>query len=225
MTTGICREGYYSMFDTHAKIPAWVAWRLTPKHILGCEPRSNAFSTDQSVPNSSTPADYAGSGYDQGHLANNNHQSWSPSVEHESFIMTNMSPQTPAVNRGAWKLLETSTGAWSYQLSQDFDIIAGNIYSETDRHIGSGVIVPHSLWKVAINMSTMEYAAWIFPNQGALGNDLTQRRILLTSLIALSHVSVPLPLGAHELAVGKEWPLDFAALARAKKLACPRSTD
>jgi len=106
--TLICRQGYVTLHDNQAKVPVWTAWVLTPNHINGCVPRSNAFAADQSLPagKRSDPRDYAGTGYDQGHIANDAHQSWDQQVELESFLMSNMAPQLPGLNRGAYKLLE-----------------------------------------------------------------------------------------------------------------------
>ena len=98
--TLICRQGYFTLHDNTAKIPVWTAWQILPQNINGCVPRSNAFAADQSLPadKRSTPQDYAGNGYDQGHIANDAHQSWDPQVEYESFLMSNMSPQLPGLN-------------------------------------------------------------------------------------------------------------------------------
>ncbi len=86
----ICREAYLVAYDAPVKIPAYVAYTLTPPNALGCWPRTNAFVADKSVPNGPTPTDYAGTGYDKGHAAPDGDLSWSEIVEYESFLMTNM---------------------------------------------------------------------------------------------------------------------------------------
>ena len=48
-TTVICRAGYYTEHDNNAKLPVWASYTLTPANALGCEPRTNAFATDQSL--------------------------------------------------------------------------------------------------------------------------------------------------------------------------------
>lgn len=222
-TTPICRQGYFVLHDNQAKIPVYVAWHLLPQHVNGCVPRSNAFAADQSLPpgKRSEPHDYAGSGYDQGHLANDSHQSWDPQVELESFLMSNMSPQWPSINRGSWKLLETTTGAWSFELNKPLIIYAGNIYGAQDKTIGANhVVVPHNLWKVVIDQTTGQYAAWIFPNTGNPGNDLTKLRIPLAQLQQLTGLTLPVPPNGRELAPAEMWPVDYGALTKAKRQAC-----
>ena len=104
----ICREAYLSVYDPAAKIPVYVSYTLLPQNALGCFPRTNAFVADASIQGGPRPDDYAGTGYDKGHAAPDGDLSWSQIVEYESFLMTNMYPQHGSLNRGIWKLLETS---------------------------------------------------------------------------------------------------------------------
>ena len=69
--------------------------------------RSDDFRPDYNVSTkSATPQDYYKSGYDKGHLAPAADFSYSKELMSESFYMSNMSPQTPGLNRGPWKFLE-----------------------------------------------------------------------------------------------------------------------
>jgi endonuclease G, mitochondrial len=218
----ICRQGYELYHDNSAKIPAWVAWNVTPEHVNGCVARTNAFATDASLPagKGATPKDYAGSGYDQGHLANDAHQSWDDTVERESFLMSNMSPQLPGLNRGIWKLLETSTGAWVFSRKHTLIVYAGNIYDANDKKIGAGVTVPHQLWKIVIDKDTNEVLAFLFPQAENQGNDLTKVQVTVADVEKASGIVFHLPAGASKTAKPALWPVDFKAVADAKKAAC-----
>ena len=219
----LSRRTYIAAYDAAAKIPAYVIWTLTPDHALGCVPRSNSFARDQSVQNGATPEDYDHSGFDKGHMAPDDDQAWDVAVEHESFMMTNMTPQSPALNRGIWKLLETSFRGWVVQLNRPFTAISGAIYSQDDKKIGKGVVVPHAFYKVVIDSQTKQYAAWYFPHVEPypdLGNDLTKFRKLLKDIEKEINITIPLPDGAQELEVGQEWPVDFGKLEQAKKEKC-----
>ena len=219
----LSRRTYISAYDATAKIPAYVIWTLTPDHALGCVPRSNSFSKDHSVTDGPTPGDYEHSGFDKGHMSPDDDQAWDVAVEHESFMMTNMTPQSPALNRGIWKLLETSFRGWVVQLNRPFTAISGAIYSQDDKKIGKGVVVPHAFYKVVIDSQTKQYAAWYFPHVAPypdLGNDLTKFRKLLTDIEKETTITISLPDGAKEIAVGQEWPVDFGKLEQAKKEKC-----
>jgi endonuclease G len=219
----ICREAYLVGYDAAAKLPRFVMWTLTPGHALGCVARSNAFAADASVANGAVPADYAGTGYDKGHMAPDGDQSWDQQVEYESFLMTNMSPQAGSLNRGIWKLLETSVRGWAVQSGQTFNIVSGGLYNAQDKRIGNGVVVPHAFYKIVIDQNTGQYAGWVFPHTAPypnLGNDLTQFRVPVAQIEKLSGVDYKFPKNAAELQPGKEWPVDFGALTNAKRKLC-----
>ena len=222
--TLICRQGYFLLHDNQAKIPAWVAWQILPQNINGCIPRSNAFVTDQSLPRgkSATPDDYAGTGYDKGHLANDAHQSWDQQVEYESFLMTNMSPQLPGLNRGIWKLLETATGAWGFARQHELIVYAGNVYDVTkDKKIGpSQVNVPYGLFKIVIDKQTGDTLAFLFPHKENQGNDLTVVQTTVQAVEAATGIVFAIPKGHNKAAKEPIWPIDFKSVAVNKRQLC-----
>ena len=221
--TPICRQAYLVGYDAAAKLPKYVTYELLPQNALGCVARTNAFAADQSVPGGAVPADYAGTGYDRGHIAPDGDMSWDPQVEFESFLMTNMSPQAGSLNRGAWKLLETSVRGWAVQQNQSFTVMAGNIYGPGDKTIGNGVVVPHALYKIVIDNQTGQIAGWRFPHVAPypnLGNDLTKLRMPISQIEQEAGVKFAFPSNAKELQPGQEWPVDFAKLTQAKRQKC-----
>lgn len=218
--TAICRRAYFVAYDAVAKIPNYVAYTLTPPNALGCWPRTNAFVADASVPNGARPDDYAGTGYDKGHAAPDGDLSWDQQVEYESFLMTNMYPQLGGLNRGIWKLLETSVRGWTVQLNQSFTIYVGGVYDNTDKTIGNGVVVPHGFYKIVINNQTGAMAGWYFKHEGGQGNDLTRARAAISAIENKAGVKFAFPANARELTPGQEWPVDFGALTNAKRQKC-----
>ena len=221
--TPICRRAYFVAYDAAAKIPNYVTYTLTPPNALGCWPRTNAFVADASVKGGARPDDYAGTGYDKGHAAPDGDLSWDQQVEYESFLMTNMYPQLGGLNRGIWKLLETSVRGWTVQLNQSFTIYVGGVYDNTDKTIGNGVVVPHGFYKIVINNQTKQIAGWYFKHEGAQGNDLTKVRASIAAIQQKAGVTFAFPAGAQELPVGGEWPVDFGVLTNAKRSKCKGS--
>lgn len=223
----ICREAFLVAYDAPVKIPAYVAYTLTPPNALGCWPRTNAFVADQSLGGTGArPDDYAGTGYDKGHAAPDGDLSWSQQVEYESFLMTNMYPQHGSLNRGIWKLLETSIRGWAVQRNQPFTIFVGAFYGQGDEYIGKGVIVPHGYYKIVINNATGEVAGWKFPHTKPyvnLGNDLTKFRVTVAQIQQEAGVQYKFPANAKEVQPGMEWKVDFGALTNAKRAKCGKS--
>ena len=223
----ICREAYLVAYDAPVKIPAYVAYTLLPQNALGCWPRTNAFVADQSLGGTGArPDDYAGTGYDKGHAAPDGDLSWSQQVEYESFLMTNMYPQHGSLNRGIWKLLETSVRGWAVQQNRPFTIYVGALYGAGNEFIGNGVIVPHGFYKIVIDQQTGAVAGWAFPHTKPfvnLGNDLTKFRVPLAQIQQQAGVQFKFPANARELQPGQEWPVDYGALTNAKRAKCGKA--
>jgi endonuclease G len=222
----ICRQAYLSAYDAAAKIPKYVSYTLQPQNALGCVDRSNAFVADASVLNGARPDDYVGTGYDKGHAAPDGDMSWDQQVEYESFLMTNMYPQAGSLNRGIWKLLETSVRGWAVEHNQSYTIYVGGVYDANDKKIGAGVVVPHAYYKIVVNNITKEVAGWLFPHVAPypnLGNDLTKFRQPIIQIEQAAQVQFAFPKGAVELQPGKEWPVDFGQLTKSKRDKCGKA--
>jgi len=217
----ICRNAYILMHDPEAKIPRWVAWTLTPSHVIGCVARTNDFAADASLPKDqrSDPKDYAGSGYDQGHLANNADMSFDAQVEHESFYMSNMSPQLPSVNRGVWKNLESAERAWVYSTQHSFTIYAGNVWSKGSKTIGADkVVVPDYLYKILIDDTTKKSYAFIIKNSDGNDQDFSKYQTSVSKVEELTKLSFPVPDSKAD--VNKILPVDLKSYSDKKKSVC-----
>jgi len=224
----ICRQAYLVAYDPPVKIPKYVAYTLTPPNALGCVARTNAFVADQSVQGGAKPDDYAATGYDKGHAVPDGDLSWDQQVEYESFLMTNMYPQAGSLNRGIWKLLETSVRGWAVQTNQVYTIYVGAFYGACDKVIGNGVLVPHGYYKIVINQATGEIAGWVFPHVPPypnLGNDLRVFRTPISQIETQAGVKFAYPKGAKELQPGAEWVVDYGALTNAKRAKCGKSAE
>jgi endonuclease G len=215
--TLVCRTAYILAFNSTTHTPDWVAWTLTPEHAIGCVVRTNAFAADQSLPASAKPSDYAGSGYDQGHLANDADMSWDLAVERESFYMSNMSPQLPSVNRGTWKNLESAARAWVYQTKHAHTIIAGNI-GGTKTIGASKVVVPDFLYKIVTDNVTKKSYAFLFPHKDGDDSDFTKYQVTVADVEKATGLTFSVPDAKNV----KNPPItaDLAKIAADKKAQC-----
>lgn len=101
------REGYTLGYAPKFKQCVWVAYRLHPKDFESKVGRVGTFARDLNCPQAFLPTDYIGSGFDRGHMAPSGDMQFSLKAQKESFLMGNIVPQRPRINRGEWKRLET----------------------------------------------------------------------------------------------------------------------
>jgi endonuclease G, mitochondrial len=130
-------------------IPNWVAWRVT-RADMGDIDREDSFRPDERLPKGwtrVTPADYTGSGYDRGHICPNADRNGSPDSMASTFLMTNMTPQTPDLNRGPWQKLEAYLRTL-VKRGSDLYIVSG-VYGANGK-IKNKVTIPTNNWKVAV---------------------------------------------------------------------------
>lgn len=138
----------------------WVSWYLNDEWIGDSFDRQNDFRSDPSLsPNwyMVTPSDYTGSGFDRGHLCPSADRALTPGDNSATFLMTNIIPQAPDVNRGAWADLEIYCRKL-VGLGNELYIIAGQ-YGEggvgdnnarTVYLADKKLIIPANVWKVIL---------------------------------------------------------------------------
>lgn len=137
--------------DTHQ--PNWVAWELLAEEVGGDSGREPGFLVDAAVDGCAMPEDYRNTGFDRGHMAPAGDMKWHPQAMRESFYMTNVCPQAPDLNRGAWKKLEEKCRA-RVKADSALVIICGPVFDRSGpsaRIGGTGVAVPSGFFKVILS--------------------------------------------------------------------------
>jgi endonuclease G len=137
-----------------------VSWALDARD-LGPESRNDHFHADDGLPTGVyrvKPADYAKSGFDRGHLCPSADRTRSPDDNALTFLMTNMHPQVPELNRGDWKKLEEHERALAKQGHEVF-VVAGGVFGASPRTIGHGVAVPDAEYKILVVLAKGQGAA------------------------------------------------------------------
>ena len=160
----------YDAFNVHFNsglgIANCVVYELTGNELQGAIGRSNDFAQDVGVQGCPSPADYAGSGMDRGHLAPAADFKWSGEAMRQSFLMTNVAPMHKALNEGGWAKLEEKVREWTARDSALL-VFTGPVVSGNDTAVASGrVIVPSAYYKVIMApcVSPMRAIAFIYPN-------------------------------------------------------------
>jgi len=124
----LVQRDYVIGYDGDLRVPLWTAERVDAGR-LGDVTREDCFRTDPRLPaaQASTPADYNEPIYDQGHMAPFANQTSSEIAAHNSFIMSNMVPQTCQLNRGIWQILEGITRLWAQEHGTVY-VFSGSVF-------------------------------------------------------------------------------------------------
>lgn len=146
----------------------WVAYTLSSDMLTKNAERGDNFRADPSVPGgSASPADYAKTGYDKGHLCPAADMAFSEEAMSETFFMSNMSPQAPKLNRLAWRFLEDSVRAIAAREKELF-ITVGGVLKPGLRYLGkkTKVAVPKQYYKALLvyNNGKAKGIAFLMPN-------------------------------------------------------------
>ncbi|MDF1573686.1 MAG: DNA/RNA non-specific endonuclease [Bacteroidales bacterium] len=181
--------GFRLAYNEEYEQAAWVAYVLTREEIeQGDIDRTDDFRSDTSIlTGSATPEDYRGSGFDRGHLAPAGDMKWSREAMSQSFLMSNMSPQLPAFNRGIWRRLETEVRNWAVEKDSLY-VVTGPVFTAGDSLIGENQVgVPAYYFKVLVDLSPPghDMIAFLLPHAGS-SEDLLQFAIPVDSLEQLS---------------------------------------
>ena len=165
------RFAYTVSYNHNTRQPNWVAWTLTRAHASGKLKRGD-FEDDMDMPSpKGTKADYFNTGFDRGHMCPAGDNKWSQKAMDECFLMTNMCPQTHALNAGIWNSIEQQCRTWAKKYGKVY-IVCGPIFlNKQHRKLGKNkVVVPDAFFKVILRTAKNPQAiGFICRNQSAKG--------------------------------------------------------
>ena len=141
--------------------------------------RSDSFRPDYRIPEMfrADLVDYAGSGYDRGHLVASANQRETELQNSETFLLSNMSPQRPQFNRDIWKKLEEEVRNLDAKSKiLETYVICGPIFyfDKPVESIGAGdsnevtIPVPNAYFKSILtenNRGTLHMWSFVLPNK------------------------------------------------------------
>jgi endonuclease G len=157
--------------------------------------RSDSFRPDYRIPEifRADLVDYAGSGYDRGHLVASANQRETELQNSETFLLSNMSPQKPKFNRDIWKKLEAEVRNLDAKSKiLETYVICGPIFyfDKPVESIGANdrnevtIPVPNAYFKSVLtenNRGTLHMWSFVLPNKES--NKSLDRFLVPTTLV------------------------------------------
>jgi endonuclease G len=124
----LTQRGYVVRYDGDLLVPLFTAERIDAARLNRAH-RTDCFRPDPRIAAglASRPADYDEAIFDQGHLAAFANQDSSVVAGNNSFVMSNMAPQTCQFNRGIWQILEGIVRLWAADRRTIY-VISGSIF-------------------------------------------------------------------------------------------------
>ncbi len=183
------KKGYVMSYNGVEGRANWVGWTLQFSD-LGPVERSNRYRQDDNFPRGFKiidEKDYRDSGYDRGHLCNSEDRTSSEYLNEETFLMSNMIPLTPELNRGPFKFLEAYCRKLVLKKGQKLLIYSGGIGAKG--RLTSGVPIPQYCWK-AIYTPTEEIYV-LFPNERTLEKNWNKYRVTKDRLEKMTGFQFP----------------------------------
>lgn len=131
----------------------WVLYQVD-KNDFGDAPRwERAFFRDSLVNlklNLPKNSDYENSGYDRGHLVRSEERTINQEANRNTFVLTNIVPQTEDLNRGPWLDLER----WVENVCKDSTyqmwIVSGPIFDKQFSKLNKKYLIPKFYFKVIL---------------------------------------------------------------------------
>jgi endonuclease G len=151
----LCYDQFTILYSPVSKTPIISSQYLTKQDIIDSSnyPRINNFHEEINLPVNyrSHVEDYYKTGYDRGHLTPNRDMPDIKSKD-DSFILTNIAPQSPGLNRGKWAQLENNVRK-DILSSYNKYIVTGVLFNKPTVKSLNGVLVPDYFYKIVFDGS------------------------------------------------------------------------
>jgi len=156
------RDEFLIGWSDKLRHPVWCAYHVTreARHEATKRP---GFTMDRSVRQAPRPNDYARSGYDRGHMVPNYAivTRYGEEIQRQTFQMTNIAPQTPALNRGVWRDVEHRIAdLWTARYGEIW-VIVGALppIGNCETISGTNIDVPRAYYQIVMAQEGMDVRA------------------------------------------------------------------
>jgi endonuclease G len=151
--TVLTNFGYLTGYCEDRKNPAWVGFTLGSITAGPAVKRLSTFITDTRTRSMVVHQDYSNSGYDRAHMAPNYAIAtrYGPEAQRETFLMSNIIPQSPDLNRVWWRLLEEKeANDFSVRLERVW-VMTGPVFNERPKKLPAGVEIPTACYRIMLD--------------------------------------------------------------------------
>lgn len=149
----LTNTGYLVGYCEARRNPAWVSFSIPSITVGKPAKRLSTFLTDARTQSRVAHQDFSNSGYDRGHLAPNYAIAtrYGHEAQRETFLMSNISPQSPDLNRIWWRLLEEKeANDFALRLERVW-VLTGPVFDGRVEKLQSGVEIPDAFYRIILD--------------------------------------------------------------------------
>ena len=160
------------------KTPKIVIYRLYKKLINknNYSRKNLRFKPDYNIPIKfrSYNKDYSKTGYDRGHLAPNGAFDYNKTIQKETFLLSNIAPQKPRLNRKLWAKIERFTRFQAIKYKK-ISVITG--VCKSLGKIKNNINIPKWWYKI-IFIPNGKIISFLVPNSNYVGKDKIRKYLV-----------------------------------------------
>lgn len=165
-TVMLCNDQYAVLASEQTRGPLWSAEDLTEENLEIADQmqRHDSFQPDTRLPpgmQSFTP-DYSRSHFDRGHMTPSGDEAGAE-AQKQSFLLSNIVPQTPELNRGPWEGVESAVRGWAREEGEIF-VVTGPGYDQFKTIGAHHIPVPTVTWKAVYDPAGNGTGAYVCLN-------------------------------------------------------------
>ena len=167
--------------------PVWCAYHVTKEPKFPAFKRPS-FARDRGAPNCPAAGAYERTGYDRGHMTPNYAivTRYGEEAQRQTFLMSNISPQSPSLNRDVWRNVEHRIAdLWTAKYGEIW-VIVGTIPSagSTETLSGTDIEVPGGFYQIVAAQEGLNVRALAvsFPQSVAWGEYPTRGLVTIDEL-------------------------------------------
>jgi len=171
----LTNEGFYVGYSDTRMNPLWVCYRVSAVQNPTSANRPSRFAVDYRTEARVSHDDYTNSGYDRGHMAPNAAIAYcyGTDAQIETFLMSNVCPQTPTLNRGIWAGLESTVRDWADAFEEVW-VFTGPVFGSEIEVMPSGIPIPGEFYKIIVDElnGSPRIISFLIPQNVASGSQL-----------------------------------------------------
>lgn len=148
----LTNTGYITGYCEARRNPAWVSFSVSSITVGALGKRPSKFFADGRA-RSANHQDYSNSGYDRGHMAPNYAigTRYGQEAQRETFLMSNIVPQTQKLNQIWWRALEEKeANDFAVRLERVW-VVTGPVFDQRIERLASGVEIPDAFYRIILD--------------------------------------------------------------------------